>query len=32
MTGEFLEASEKEDLYANGLRDRWHKGIVTRVA
>jgi hypothetical protein len=32
MAGEFLEAAEKEDLYANRLGDGWHRGIVTRGA
>jgi len=32
MAGEFFETAEKQDLHANRLRDRWHRGIVTRDA
>jgi hypothetical protein len=31
MAGDFLEAAEKQDRDANRLRDRWHRGIVTRA-
>src|SRR5438874_1993793 len=32
MAGEFFETAEKQDLHANRLRDRRHRGIVTRNA
>ena len=32
LADEFLEATEKEDCYANRLGDWRHRGIVTRVA
>jgi hypothetical protein len=31
MADDFLEAAEEENLDADGLGNRWHRRIVTRV-